>query len=82
MGNYPTGLFPIALYASQEMKDQGQKEDQGQKLWRTDKILTFVEKQIFALNDSFDVLMKLILPESIEEYFELTSYKKVGEAKY
>lgn len=31
------------------------------------------------MNDSFDVLMKLILPESIEEYFELTSYKKVGE---
>jgi hypothetical protein len=37
--------------------------DQGQKLWRTDKILTFAEKQIFAMNDSFDVLMKLILPE-------------------
>jgi len=31
------------------------------------------------MNDSFDVLMKLILPESIEEYFELTSYKKEGE---
>ena len=31
------------------------------------------------MNDSFDVLMKLILPESIEEYFELTSYKKAGE---
>lgn len=32
------------------------------------------------MNDSFDVLLKLILPESIEEYFELTSYKKEGEA--
>ena len=31
------------------------------------------------MNDSFDVLMKLILPESIEEYFELTSYKKEVE---
>jgi hypothetical protein len=31
------------------------------------------------MSDSFDVLIKLILPESIEEYFELTSYKKVGE---
>jgi hypothetical protein len=41
--------------------------------------VTFAEKQIFAMNDSFDVLMKLILPESIEAYFELTSYKKEGE---
>ena len=31
------------------------------------------------MNDSFDVLMKLILPESIEEYFELTSHKKKDE---
>jgi hypothetical protein len=31
------------------------------------------------MNDSFDVLMKLILPESIEAYFELSSHKKVGE---
>jgi hypothetical protein len=38
----------------------------------------FAEKWIFAMNDSFDVLMKLILPESIEAYFELTSHKKIG----
>ena len=31
------------------------------------------------MNDSFDVLLKLILPESIESYFELISYKKAGE---
>jgi len=31
------------------------------------------------MNDSFDILLKLILPESIEEYFELSSYKKEGE---
>lgn len=27
------------------------------------------------MNDSFNVLMKLILPEGLEEYFELTSHK-------
>jgi hypothetical protein len=27
-------------------------------LWSTDKIKTFAEKQIFAMNDSFDVLLK------------------------
>jgi hypothetical protein len=32
------------------------------------------------MNDSFNVLMKLILPESIEEYFELTNHRKEGEA--
>ena len=31
------------------------------------------------MNDTFNVLMKLILPESIFEYFELTNHKKEGE---
>lgn len=31
------------------------------------------------MNDSFDILLKLILPEGIEEYFELTSHIKEGE---
>ena len=31
------------------------------------------------MNDSFLTLMKLILPELIEEYFELTAHKKDGE---
>jgi hypothetical protein len=28
------------------------------------------------MNDSFNILIKLILPESIEDYFELTNAKK------
>ena len=31
------------------------------------------------MNDSFNILMKLILPESLEEYFELINHKKEGE---
>jgi hypothetical protein len=31
------------------------------------------------MHDSFDILLKLILPENIEEYFELTNAKKEGE---
>ena len=31
------------------------------------------------MNDTYDVLVKLILPESIDEYFELTSNKKEGQ---
>jgi len=31
------------------------------------------------MNESFSVLMKLILPEIMEEYFELTSHKKENE---
>ncbi len=30
------------------------------------------------MKDSFNVLMKLILPEGVEEYFELTSHKNEG----
>jgi len=33
------------------------------------------------MNDSFNVLMKLILPESIDEYFELINHKKICEKK-
>ena len=32
------------------------------------------------MNESFKVLMKLILPEGLEEYFELTSHKNEGSA--
>lgn len=31
------------------------------------------------MHDSFNVLLKLILPEAIEEYFELTETKKDGD---
>lgn len=32
------------------------------------------------MHDSFNVLMKMILPEGMEEYFELTSHNKAGES--
>jgi len=31
------------------------------------------------MDDSFKVLLKLILPDSVEDYFELTHHKKEGE---
>ncbi len=31
------------------------------------------------MHESFNILLKLILPENIEEYFELTNAKKEGE---
>jgi hypothetical protein len=36
-------------------------------------------KKRTAMDDSFKVMLKLILPESIDEYFEFTSYKKDGD---
>ncbi len=32
------------------------------------------------MHESFNVLMKMILPEGMEGYFELTSHKKEGES--
>jgi hypothetical protein len=31
------------------------------------------------MDDSFKVLIKLFLPDSVEDYFELTHHKKEGE---
>jgi len=48
-------------------------------LWGITKIKTFAGNKLPAMNDSYNVLLKLILPESLDEYFELTSHRKEGE---
>ncbi|MFC6245096.1 hypothetical protein [Flavobacterium psychroterrae] len=52
--------------------------DQYILLWGNIKIEIFVF-QIIPMQDSFIDLLKLLLPEIIVDYFELTSYKKEDE---
>ena len=48
-------------------------------LWGNIKIEIFVFQNYIEMQDSFVDLLKLLLPEIIVEYFELTSYKKGEE---
>ncbi len=48
-------------------------------LWGNIKIEIFVFPNQIQMQDSFVDLLKLLLPEIIVEYFELTSYKKEEE---
>ena len=48
-------------------------------LWGNIKIEIFVFPNQIQIQDSFVDLLKLLLPEIIVEYFELTSYKKGEE---
>lgn len=50
--------------------------DQVEKLWRNIKKSIFAFQNYIKMQDSFGELLKLLLPEIIVEYFELTSYKK------
>jgi hypothetical protein len=50
-------------------------------LWGNIKKKTFVFLNQMQMQDSHSELIKLLLPEIIVEYFELTSYKK-KEKKY
>ena len=55
------------------------KEDQVKKLWGNIKMLFFVFQKHIKMQDSFGELLKLLLPEIIVDYFELTSYEKGEE---
>jgi hypothetical protein len=48
-------------------------------LWGNIKKKTFVFLNQMQMQDSHSELIKLLLPEMIVEYFELTSYKKGEE---
>ncbi len=48
-------------------------------MWGNIKIEIFVFPNQIQMQDSFVDLLKLLLPEIIVEYFELTSYKKEEE---
>lgn len=48
-------------------------------LWGNIKISIFVFLKLFTMQDSFVELLKLLLPEIIVDYFELTSYEKGDE---
>ena len=50
--------------------------DQVKKLWGNIKKLIFAFKNSKEMQDSYVELLKLLLPEIIVDYFELTSYKK------
>ena len=53
--------------------------DQVKKLWGNIKMLIFVFQKHIKMQDSFGELLKLLLPEIIVDYFELTSYEKGEE---
>ena len=53
--------------------------DQVKKLWGNIKMLFFVFQKHIKMQDSFGELLKLLLPEIIVDYFELTSYEKGEE---
>ena len=53
--------------------------DQVKKLWINIKISIFVFQNYTKMQDSFGELLKLLLPEIIVDYFELTSYEKGEE---
>lgn len=53
--------------------------DQDILLWGNIKISIFVFLKLFTMQDSFVELLKLLLPEIIVDYFELTSYEKGDE---
>jgi hypothetical protein len=48
-------------------------------LWGNNKKSIFVFQNYTKMQDSFGELLKLLLPEIIVKYFELTSYKKGEE---
>ena len=48
-------------------------------LWRNIKTQKCVFQKYTEMQDSFSELIKLLLPEIIVEYFELTSYQKEEE---
>ncbi len=48
-------------------------------MWGNNKKSIFVFQNYTEMQDSFGELLKLLLPEIIVEYFELTSYKKGEE---
>ncbi|MDI6051355.1 hypothetical protein QLS31_16135 [Flavobacterium sp. XS2P24] len=53
--------------------------DQYEKLWENIKMVIFVFLNYAEMQDSFIDILKLLLPEIIVEYFELTSYEKGEE---
>ena len=54
-------------------------QDQYILLWGNIKIWIFVFSIHPTMQDSFTEILKLLLPEIIVDYFELTSYKKENE---